>query len=56
LKQAKMIELEDGIYKMNRNQEVFNELANSYDATLDKAYYKEETLKQILKNLVYYNR
>ncbi|MDD5293724.1 MAG: IS1634 family transposase [Candidatus Izemoplasmatales bacterium] len=56
LKQAKMIELEDGIYKMNRNQDVFNELANFYDTTLDKAYYKEETLKQTIKNLVYYNR
>jgi len=56
LKQAKMIELEDGIYKMNKNQDVFNEMANSYEATLDKAYYKEETLTQLLKNIVYYNR
>lgn len=56
LKDAKMIELEDGIYKMNKNQDVFHELSNTYDLIIDKAYYKEETLKQIFKNLVYYNR
>ena len=56
LKQAKMIELEDGIYKMNQNQDIFHELANSYDKALDKAYYKEEALTQLLKNIVYYNR
>jgi transposase len=56
LKDAKMIELEDGIYKMNKNQEVFHELSNTYDLIIDKAYYKEEMLKQLFKNLVYYNR
>ena len=54
LKDAKMIELEDGVYKMNKNQEVFHELANTYDLTIDKAYYKEETLKQLFKRTVYY--
>ena len=56
LKDAKMIELEDGIYKMNKNQDVFHELSNTYDLIIDKAYYKEETIKQMFKNLVYYNR
>jgi transposase len=55
LKQAKMIELEDGIFKMNKNQELFHELAKSFGVNIDKAYYKEETLKQTLKRLVYYN-
>jgi transposase len=55
LQNAKMIELEDGIFKMNKNGEVFNELANSYGFAIDKAYYKEETLKQIFKKIIYYN-
>lgn len=54
LKDAKMIELEDGVYKMNKNQEVFHELSNSYGLAIDKAYYKEETLKQLYKRTVYY--
>jgi transposase len=54
LKDAKMIELEDGVYKMNKNQEVFHELANTYELAIDKSYYKEETLKQLFKRAVYY--
>jgi len=55
LRNAKMIELEDGIFKMNKNVEAFNDLANSYGIAIDKAYYKEEALKQIVKKIVYYN-
>ena len=54
LKDAKMIELEDGIYKMNKNQDVFHELSNTYGLAIDKSYYKEETLKQLFKFAVYY--
>jgi len=56
VKDAKMIELEDGVYRMNKNQEVFHELSNTYDLAIDKAYYKEETIKQLFKKIVYYNR
>jgi len=56
LKDAKMIELEEGIYKMNKNHEVFHELSNTYGLVIDKAYYKEETLTQLFKSLVYYNQ
>lgn len=56
LKNAKMIELEDGVYRMNKNQDILHELSDTYDLRIDKAYYKEETLKQIFKNIVYYKR
>jgi transposase len=56
LKEAKMIELEEGIYKMNKNQDVFHELSSTYGLAINKSYYKEETLKQLFKSIVYYNR
>ena len=56
LKDAKMIELEDGIYKMNKNQDVFHELSNTFGQSIDKAYYKEETLNQLFKSMIYYER
>lgn len=54
LKDALLIELEEGIFKLNKNHDVVHELAKIYEVNIKKSYYKEEVLKKILNSIVYY--
>ena len=54
LKEALLIELEEGIFKLNKNHEIIHELAKIYGVSIDKSYYKEEVLKKALNSIVYY--
>lgn len=56
LKEAQMIELEEGIFQMNKNIPLLHELSRQSGIIFDRAYYKEETLKSMIKQLVYYKQ
>jgi len=49
LNSAQLIELEQGVFKLNKSDDLFKEVLKTYNIDLDKSYYKEEHFNSILK-------
>jgi len=51
LNSAELIELEQGIFKMNKTDDLFKTILKYNNLELDKSYYKEERFNSLLKSI-----